>query len=65
MDNQDGKEMIEEKKTNESIDGGNPDENKECFDSKNEKRAHIGWLIFFVVTTILIIGCYIVIRLLS
>lgn len=38
---------------------------EEGFDPQKEKKAHIGWVIFFAVTLILIVACAIVIKSLS
>ncbi|MBR3266730.1 MAG: hypothetical protein IKI55_01170 [Bacilli bacterium] len=38
---------------------------EEGFDPKKEKKAHIGWIIFFSVVGVLAIACAIVIKVLS
>ena len=38
---------------------------EEGFDPKKEKKAHIGWIIFFSVVGVLAIACAIVIKMLS
>ena len=38
---------------------------EEGFDPKKEKKAHIGWIIFFSVVGVLAIVCAIVIKVLS
>ena len=38
---------------------------EEGYDPKKEKKAHIGWVIFFSVMVILVVACVIVIKSLS
>ena len=38
---------------------------EEGFDPKKEKKAHIGWIIFFSVMVVLVVACVIVIKSLS
>ena len=38
---------------------------EEGFDPEKEKKAHIGWIIFFAVIIVLAIACGIVIKVLS
>lgn len=38
---------------------------EEGYDPKKEKKAHIGWVIFFSVMVVLVVACVIVIKTLS
>ena len=38
---------------------------EEGYDPKKEKKAHLGWIIFFTVVIVLVVACVIVIKALS
>ena len=38
---------------------------EEGYDPKKEKKAHLGWIIFFTVVIVLVVACVIVIKSLS
>ena len=38
---------------------------EEGYDPKKEKKAHLGWIIFFTVVIVLVVTCVIVIKSLS
>ena len=38
---------------------------EEGYDPKKEKKAHIGWIIFFSIMVVLVVACVIVIKSLS